>query len=83
MLAMKNWSKVQLVAVGAVLASVAWGEVAYDAETAPGDLIVTVDEGSATLDAAQVLPGITNIVKRGVGDLHENAARILYGKLHD
>lgn len=70
MLAMKNWSKVQLAAVGAVLASVAWGEVAYDAETAPGDLIVTVDEGSATLDAAQVLPGITNIVKRGVGDLH-------------
>lgn len=43
--------------------------VTYDATSRPGDLIVTVEAGTAQLDAVQVVSSVTNIVKRGAGDL--------------
>ena len=51
----------------------------YDATTQPGDLIVTVDAGGATLDATQVTADVTNIVKRGVGDLTSVALQSYQG----
>lgn len=51
----------------------------YDATTQPGDLIVTVDADGATLDAEQVTAGVTNIVKRGVGDLTSVALQSYQG----
>lgn len=41
----------------------------YDASSHPGDLVVTVDSEGATMDAAQVTEGVTNIIKRGSGTL--------------
>ena len=47
----------------------AFGAAVYDDASEPGVLRVSVDIGGATLDAARVTDGITNIVKTGVGDL--------------
>ena len=45
----------------------------YDSTTQPGDLIVTVAEGSEPLDVSWVTDGVTNIVKRGAGTLTSDA----------
>lgn len=51
----------------------------YDAESRPGDLIVTVDASGATLDATKVTAGVTNIIKRGEGDLTSVALQTYAG----
>ena len=51
------------------LSLAAFAAATYDVSSQPGDLIVTVDVDGATLDAEQVTQGVTNIIKRGAGDL--------------
>ncbi len=52
-----------------VCVGTAFGSAVYNSESVPGVLTVSVDIGGATLDAAQIADGITNIVKTGSGDL--------------
>lgn len=58
-----------LCAAALLAAAAARGAATYDGMTTPGILSVAVDAEGATLDAACVTSGITNIVKTGVGDL--------------
>lgn len=47
----------------------AWAGASYDSATVEGCLYVDVDEGGAMFDDARLTGGITNIIKRGVGQL--------------
>ena len=54
----------------ALFAPSAHGAAMYTTDDNGATLIVTVDSGTETLDASQVVAGITNIVKRGAGKLN-------------
>lgn len=47
----------------------AWAGASYDSATVEGCLYVDVEEGEETFDAGQLSAGVTNIIKRGAGQL--------------
>lgn len=59
----------RIAALVCLSAGVALGGAVYDSSSEPGVLKIAVDVAGATLDAAQVTDGITNILKTGPGDL--------------
>lgn len=62
--------KLLLTAAGLIaLGTNAFAAAEYDAESQPGDLIVTVGSGSETFDASKLTAGVTNILKKGAGTL--------------
>lgn len=61
--------KAMLLLVSAAVCGTACAAAEYDAESQPGDLIVTVGSGSETFDASKLTAGVTNILKKGAGTL--------------
>ena len=73
-----NMNAAKLLAASAVFAvataaTTASAGATYSIEDAGGTLAITVDADGATLDASQVVAGVTNIVKRGPGTLVASA----------
>lgn len=61
--------KAMLLLVSAAVCGTACAAAEYDADSQPGDLIVTVGSGSETFDASKLTVGVTNILKKGDGTL--------------
>lgn len=64
-----SWFKSSVCVAAVAVAQGVFAGATYDAVSQPGDLIVTVDADGATMEAAQVTEGVTNIIKRGEGTL--------------
>ena len=64
-----SWFKSSVCVAAVAVVQGVFAGATYDAVSQPGDLIVTVDADSEVFDVSRLTDEVTNIVKRGLGEI--------------